>query len=76
MMEEMCADNPKVSINGSSRASKECPALCCVLRYIWVGVVQEGDHDDEVVDHTPWHDVGPEYQFEAFGVNDTENRDH
>ena len=36
--------------------------------YIRVGVMQERDHDDEVVNHTPRDNVNPKHQREALQV--------
>jgi hypothetical protein len=68
MVEEMRANNAKVAINRRSRSTKESPAVSRVLGHIWVSVVQERDHDDEVVDDTPRDDVDPEDQRKAFQV--------
>ena len=64
-MEEMRTDETKVTINGCRRAAQKSPSLARVLGYILVRVMQIGDHDDEVVDHAPRHDVDPEDQFKT-----------
>jgi len=68
VVEEMRANNAKVSINRRSRPTQKRPAISRVLGHIWVRVVQESDHDDEVVNDTPRNNVNPEHQRKALQV--------
>jgi hypothetical protein len=59
VVEEMCADNSKIPINCCSGPTMESPTFGRVFGNIWVSIVQESDHDNEVVDNAPRNDIDP-----------------
>lgn len=61
VMKEVRADDAKVPVDCCGRSSNESPAFGRVFRDVWVRMMEEGDHDNEVVDDTPWNNVEPEY---------------
>lgn len=69
VVEEMRADNSKIAINRCSCPPKESPAFGRVLGNVWVSVVQESDHNNEVVDDTPRNDIDPKQHLETFQVS-------
>lgn len=68
VVEEMSADDAKVTINRRRRPVKEGLAIRRALGYIWARVVQERNHDDELVDDAPGDDVDPEDQYKTLQV--------
>ena len=65
VVEEMCADDSEIAVDRRSCPTKKCPAFGRILGNIWVSMVQESDHDDEVVDDTPRNDIYPKDQLKA-----------
>jgi len=42
IVEEMCVDEPEITIDSGSCGTSECPRLVVVVRHRWSGVLEEG----------------------------------
>lgn len=68
VVEEMGTNDSKIAIDSCGCSPKKGPVFGRILGNIWMSVVQERDHDNEVVDDTPRNNVDPKEHFETLHV--------